>query len=107
MNKFLLLLVLFSTFIFSSSKNQPNFVIIYVDDMGYADIGKFQDEKISTPNLDLLASYGQTWTNFYASSSVCTPSRAGFLTGMLPVRNGLYGDHFPACMAGPRKAGAR
>ena len=78
MNKFLLLLVLFSTFIFSSSKNQPNFVIIYVDDMGYADIGKFQDEKISTPNLDLLASYGQTWTNFYASSSVCTPSRAGF-----------------------------
>ena len=102
MNKFLLLLVLFSTFIFSSSKNQPNFVIIYVDDMGYADIGKFQDEKISTPNLDLLASYGQTWTNFYASSSVCTPSRAGFLTGMLPVRNGLYGDQIAVFFPGSK-----
>ena len=102
MNKFLLLLVLFSTFIFSSSKNQPNFVIIYVDDMGYADIGKFQDEKISTPNLDLLASNGQTWTNFYASSSVCTPSRAGFLTGMLPVRNGLYGDQIAVFFPGSK-----
>ena len=89
MNKFLFLFAILSTFVFSSSNVQPNFVIIYVDDMGYADIGKFQDEKISTPNLDLMASNGQTWTNFYASSSVCTPIRAGLLTGVLPLRNGL------------------
>ena len=56
MNKFLFLFVILSTFVFSSSNVQPNFVIIYVDDMGYADIGKFQDEKINTPNLDLMAS---------------------------------------------------
>ena len=55
MNKFLLLIAILSTFVFSSSNVQPNFVIIYVDDMGYADIGKFQDEKISTPNLDVMA----------------------------------------------------
>ena len=68
MKKISLLISLLSISIFSNPKDQPNFVIIYVDDMGYADIGEFQDEKISTPNLDLMASNGQTWTNFYASS---------------------------------------
>ena len=102
MNKFLLLIAILSKFVFSSSNVQPNFVIIYVDDMGYADIGKFQDEKISTPNLDVMASNGQTWTNFYASSSVCTPSRAGLLTGMLPVRNGLYGDQIAVFFPGSK-----
>ena len=93
MKKISLLIALLSISIFSNPKDQPNFVIIYVDDMGYADIGEFQDEKISTPNLDLMATNGQTWTNFYASSSVCTPSRAGLLTGRLPIRNGMMGKN--------------
>ena len=102
MKKISLLIGLLSISIFSNPKDQPNFVIIYVDDMGYADIGEFQDEKISTPNLDLMASNGQTWTNFYASSSVCTPSRAGLLTGILPVRNGLYGDQIAVFFPGSK-----
>ena len=102
MKKISLLIGLLSISIFSNPKDQPNFVIIYVDDMGYADIGEFQDEKISTPNLDLMATNGQTWTNFYASSSVCTPSRAGLLTGILPVRNGLYGDQIAVFFPGSK-----
>ena len=72
--------------------------------MGYGDIGAFQDEKISTPNLDLMASNSQAWTNFYASSSVCTPSTAGLLTGILPVRNGLYGDQIAVFFPGSKTA---
>ena len=67
-----------------------------------AEILSLQDEKISTPNLDLMAASGQTWTNFYASSSVCTPSRAGLLTGILPVRNGLYGDQIAVFFPGSK-----
>ena len=102
MKKISLLIALLSISIFSNPKDQPNFIIIYVDDMGYADIGEFQDEKISTPNLDLMATNGQIWTNFYASSSVCTPSRAGLLTGILPVRNGLYGDQIAVFFPGSK-----
>lgn len=57
--------------------------------MGYGDIGTFGHPTIKTPNLDLLASEGQKWINFYVAASVCTPSRAGLLTGKLPVRNGM------------------
>ena len=52
----------------------------------------WQKVKKNTPNIDSLSKDGQVWTDFYASSAVCTPSRAGLLTGRLPVRNGLYGD---------------
>ena len=78
--------------IYASEKNTPNFIIIYLDDMGYSDVGEFKNKKINTPNIDSLSKDGQVWTDFYASSAVCTPSRAGLLTGRLPVRNGLYGD---------------
>lgn len=78
--------------IYASEKKTPNFIIIYLDDMGYSDVGEFKNKKINTPNIDSLSKDGQVWTDFYASSAVCTPSRAGLLTGRLPVRNGLYGD---------------
>src|SRR5690606_20633939 len=48
---------------------------------------------IRTPHLDRMAAEGQRWTSFYASASVCTPSRAGLLTGRLAVRSGMTGDH--------------
>ena len=60
--------------------------------MGYSDVGIYKDKRLKTPNIDLLSKHGQVWTNFYASSAVCTPSRAGLLTGRLPVRSGLYGN---------------
>ena len=71
----------------------PNFVVIFADDMGYADIGPYGNPSTRTPTLDRLAQEGQRWTNFYAAASVCTPSRAGMLTGRLPIRTGVGPRH--------------
>jgi len=68
-----------------------NFIIVFVDDMGYGDLGSYGHPTIYTPNLDKMAYEGQKWTQFYSASSVCTPSRAGLLTGRLPIRNGMIG----------------
>ena len=83
---------LFSLFSFGIKKNQKlNFIIVFVDDMGYGDLGVFGNPTISTPNLDKMAYEGQKWTQFYSASPVCTPSRAALLTGRLPVRSGMTG----------------
>ena len=71
---------------------KPNFIIVFVDDMGYGDLGCYGHPTINTPNLDKMAYEGQKWTQFYSASSVCTPSRAGLLTGRLPIRNGMIGS---------------
>ncbi|MCK5465469.1 MAG: sulfatase-like hydrolase/transferase, partial [Bacteroidales bacterium] len=77
----------------STSVDQPpNFVIIFCDDLGYGDIGAFGHPTIKTPNLDRLANEGQRWTSFYVAASVCTPSRAGLMTGRLPIRSGMCDD---------------
>ncbi len=68
------------------SQNPPNFIIILTDDQGYQDIGCFGSPDIATPNLDQMAAEGMRFTDFYAASSVCTPSRAGLLTGKYPFR---------------------
>ena len=88
----ILILLFISFFSHTESTPKPNFIIIYLDDMGYSDVGIYKDKRLRTPNIDLLSNSGQVWTNFYSSSAVCTPSRAGLLTGRLPVRNGLYGN---------------
>jgi arylsulfatase A-like enzyme len=67
----------------------PNFIVIFADDMGYGDVGVYGHPTIKTPNLDEMASEGQKWTSFYVAASVCTPSRAGLITGRLPIRNGM------------------
>ena len=74
------------------SNLKPNFIVVFVDDMGYGDLGSYGHPTISTPNLDKMAYEGQKWTQFYSASSVCTPSRAGLLTGRLPIRNGMIGS---------------
>lgn len=74
------------------SKQQPNIVVIFVDDMGYGDMGSYGHPTIHTPNLDQMAAEGAKWTNFYAPANVCSPSRAGLLTGRLPIRTGMFGD---------------
>lgn len=78
-----------SIFAQSDSKDAPNFVIIFADDLGYGDLSSYGHPTIKTPNLDKMAAEGQKWTNFYVGASVCTPSRAALLTGRLPVRNGM------------------
>jgi len=63
----------------------PNIVLIFVDDLGYGDIGCYGNEKTRTPNLDRLAAGGQKWTSFYASGATCVPSRRGLMTGCHPA----------------------
>ncbi len=67
----------------------PNIVLIFADDLGYGDLHCYGAEKIRTPNLDRMAAEGAKLTQFYASAPVCTPSRAGLLTGRYPIRSGL------------------
>src|SRR5712671_1778199 len=60
----------------------PNIVFIIADDLGYGDLGCYGQTKIKTPNLDKLASEGMRFTDFYAGSTVCAPSRACLMTGL-------------------------
>jgi arylsulfatase A-like enzyme len=70
----------------------PNFIIIFTDDQGYGDLGVYGHPSIKTPTLDRMAFEGQKWTSFYVAANVCTPSRAGLLTGRLPIRSGMSSD---------------
>ncbi len=65
----------------SSSKEQPNIVFILADDLGYGDVGCYGQQWIKTPNIDQLAKDGMRFTDFYAGSTVCAPSRATLMTG--------------------------
>lgn len=65
----------------------PNIVLIYADDLGYGDVGAYGATQIKTPNMDQLASEGVRFTQGYASSATCSPSRYALLTGMYPWRN--------------------
>lgn len=77
---------------YSAEKNRPpNIVIIFIDDMGYADIGPFGAKTYKTPNLDKMAAEGRTFTDFYVTQAVCSASRAGLMTGCYNVRVGIQG----------------
>ncbi len=67
----------------------PNFVVIFIDDMGYGDIGPFGSKINQTPHLDRMAEEGMRLTSFYVAAPVCTPSRAALMTGCYPRRVGL------------------
>ena len=69
---------------------RPNFIIIFCDDLGYADIEPFGSENHRTPNLDRMAAEGRKFTSFYVTSGVCTPSRSSLMTGCYPKRVGLH-----------------
>lgn len=71
----------------SKQYNRPNIVVIYMDDLGYGDIGANGATEIKTPNIDALAQGGIRFTNGYASSATCTPSRYALLTGQYPWKN--------------------
>lgn len=61
---------------------QPNIIFIITDDLGYADLGCYGQQKTETPNIDQLAKKGMKFTQFYAGTSVCAPSRTSFMTGL-------------------------
>jgi arylsulfatase A-like enzyme len=92
--KYLLILVAFLTSSASSAAEKPNFIIITVDDLGYADIGPFGSTLNRTPHLDRMAKEGRKLTSFYAAP-VCSPSRAALMTGSyakraLPIPHVLF-----------------
>lgn len=78
----------------------PNFVILFADDLGWGDLGCYGHPLIRTPNLDRMATEGARFTSFYAAAPVCTPSRAGLLTGRYPIRAGQPGNTGPDTVGG-------
>jgi arylsulfatase A-like enzyme len=81
--------VIFSIHLFSQEK--PNIIFILADDLGYGDLGIYGAKDIKTPNIDKLAKNGILFTNAYANSTVCSPSRAAILTGNYPDFVGVPG----------------
>lgn len=73
----------------ASGAQPPNIVLVLADDLGYGDTGVFGASLIETPHIDGLARAGIRMTDFYASGNVCSPSRAGLLTGRYAVRDGM------------------
>jgi arylsulfatase A-like enzyme len=72
-------------------RRTPNVVIIYIDDMGYADIGPFGARGYATPRLDRMAAEGMKFTSFYSAQAVCSASRAALMTGCYANRVGIPG----------------
>lgn len=70
---------------------KPNIVLIFIDDMGYGDIGPFGNEVNKTPHLDRMAREGNVLRQFYVANTACTPSRAALMTGTYAARIGMDG----------------
>src|SRR5436190_9154967 len=77
----------------SQAAKQPNIIVILADDLGYGDLGCYGHPSINTPNLNRMAAEGMRFTDFYVCAPVCTPSRAGLMTGRLPIRSGMAGEY--------------
>jgi arylsulfatase len=73
----------------------PNLVLIFMDDMGYGDLGDYGGYPQQTSHLDQLAASGMRFTNFYAAQAVCSASRAALLTGCYPNRLSISGALMP------------
>lgn len=73
----------------NTSAAKPNIIVILADDLGYGDVGSYGGEVIKTPAMDALAEQGMLFTSAYASAPICSPSRAGLLTGRYPLRSGI------------------
>lgn len=74
----------------SSADRPPNIVFIFVDDQGYYDLGCYGATEVETPRIDALAESGIRFTDYYAAAPICSPSRAGLLTGCYPRRVGNH-----------------
>ena len=86
------------------NKLQPNVVLIFTDDQGYADLSCFGGKHISTPRIDQMAAEGAKLTSFYVAAPLCTPSRAGLMTGCYPRRIDMaYGSDFAVLLAADTK----
>ena len=76
--------------VIAQSRQLPNIILLLADDLGYRDLSCYGSTQVKTPNLDKLAAGGMRFTDFYAGSAVCSPSRAALMTGRSSVRAGIY-----------------
>ena len=72
----------------AADAKQPNVVFIFIDDQGYYDLSCYGAKVVKTPRIDELAGNGVRFTDFYSAASICSPSRAGVVTGCYPRRTG-------------------
>ncbi|MEO1384574.1 MAG: sulfatase-like hydrolase/transferase [Bacteroidota bacterium] len=77
----------------ATSPSPPNIIYILVDDMGYGDLGSYGQKVIPTPNLDKMAAEGMMFTQHYAGSTVCAPSRGSLMTGMHSGHGKVRGNY--------------
>ncbi len=91
-NLIFIFVITFISFSCSSTSNrkQPNIIIINIDDMGWKDVGYMGSSYYETPHIDALATQGMRFTNAYAASANCAPSRACLMTGKWTPRHGIY-----------------
>jgi arylsulfatase A len=79
----------------AAGRKRPNFVIIFLDDSGWADFRPFGKTEYATPNVERLASQGCRFNNFYVPQAVCSASRSALLSGCYPGRTKVFGAHSP------------
>ena len=91
MRRLLLLTALVLPHLTQAAENRPNVIIVYMDDMGYADVSAFGAKDYTTPNIDRLAAEGRKFTSFHVAQAVCSASRTALLTGCYPNRLGIHG----------------
>jgi arylsulfatase A-like enzyme len=88
----------------AAAEPKPNFIIIFTDDQGYGDLSCFGGKHVSTPRIDQMAAEGAMLTSFYVAAPLCTPSRAGLMTGCYPKRVGMAtGSNFAVLLASDKK----
>ena len=90
MKKFIITLfaLLFAQAVSAATK-QPNVIVVFVDDLGWTDLGCYGSKFYETPRIDRLAKQGALFTRAYSSCNVCSPTRASLLTGKYPQRVGF------------------
>lgn len=96
----ILIAIITPSFYSKSKSSLPNIILIYLDDMGYGDLGVTGALEFTTPNIDKLANEGMRFTNFHTVQAVCSASRAALLTGCYPNRLGISGALFPFSKTG-------
>lgn len=74
----------------NTTLSRPNVLVIFIDDMGYGDLSCYGNKQVRTANIDALAARGTRFTQFYANSPVCSPSRVAMMTGQYPARHRFY-----------------
>ena len=84
-----------------AAERKPNIIVVFCDDLGYADIGPFGSRTHATPVLDQMAREGMRLTDFYSTCSVCTPSRSSLMTGCYPRRVNMHVDEKNLCVLFP------